>query len=92
MVKAGRTNVHDEERSGPPSVVSDDLHNFDKTFVKTALYNFRIFVCISTISTYSSLRDYHSYARLLQVLSKMDSKNAHGCTQSAENCFGFDFF
>jgi hypothetical protein len=25
MFKDGRTNVHDEKRSGPPSVVSDDL-------------------------------------------------------------------
>jgi hypothetical protein len=25
MFKDGRTNVHDEERSGQPSVVSDDL-------------------------------------------------------------------
>jgi hypothetical protein len=25
MVKDGRTNVHDEERSGRPSVVSDDF-------------------------------------------------------------------
>jgi transposase len=25
MFKDGRTNVHDEERSGRPSVVSDDL-------------------------------------------------------------------
>jgi transposase len=25
MFKVGRTNVHDEERSGRPSVVSDDL-------------------------------------------------------------------
>jgi hypothetical protein len=25
MFKVGRTNVHNEKRSGPPSVVSDDL-------------------------------------------------------------------
>jgi hypothetical protein len=25
MLKDGRTNVHDEERGGPPSVVSDDV-------------------------------------------------------------------
>jgi hypothetical protein len=28
---------------------------------------------------------------LSQVMSKMGSKNAHGCTQNAQNGFGFDF-
>jgi hypothetical protein len=31
MFKDGRTNVHDEERRGWPSVVRDDLQSVDKT-------------------------------------------------------------
>jgi hypothetical protein len=45
MLKDGRTNVHDEERSGPPSVVSDDLFKaLTKNEQNMALYNFRTFV------------------------------------------------
>jgi hypothetical protein len=56
---------------------------------KMAFHNFRIFAWISTNFTHSSLLDYHSYIMLSQVLCKMSSKNAHGCTQNAENGFGY---
>jgi hypothetical protein len=44
MFKDGRTNVHDEERSGRPSVVSDDLvQSNNKIFVKDGVSQFQKF-------------------------------------------------
>jgi hypothetical protein len=44
MFKDGRTNVHDEERSGRPSVVSDGLvQSVDKNFVKDSTSQFQNF-------------------------------------------------
>jgi hypothetical protein len=40
---------------------------------------------------HSSL-SHHSQARLSQVLRKMSSENAHGCTQKEDKSLGFDFF
>jgi hypothetical protein len=46
MFKDGQTDVHNEERSGRPSVVSDDLvQSIDKKFVKddaSQFQNFRV--------------------------------------------------
>jgi hypothetical protein len=46
MFEDGRTHVHVEERSGGPSVVSDDLvQSVDKKKMrKTGLHNIRIFM------------------------------------------------
>jgi hypothetical protein len=45
MFKDGQTNVHDEERSGWPSVVGDDLvESVGQKICETALHDFRIFV------------------------------------------------
>jgi transposase len=43
MFKDGRTNVHDEDRSGRPCVVSEDLVRSvgQKNLWKTALHSFR---------------------------------------------------
>jgi transposase len=47
MFKDGRTNVHDEERSGRPSVVSDDLvQTVAKQFVKDGASQFQNF-CVN---------------------------------------------
>jgi transposase len=44
MFKDGRTDVHDEERSGRPSVVSDDLvRSVDQKFVKDGALQFQDF-------------------------------------------------
>jgi hypothetical protein len=56
-----------------------------------ALHNFRTFMWISTNFTHCSVQDYRCWARLLQVLHKIGSENAHGCTQKAENGFDYDF-
>jgi hypothetical protein len=93
MFKDVRTNVHDETRTGRPSVVSDDLvQSVDqkKKLWKTALHNFTAFLWIYPNYTHSSLRDYCSYARLSQVLRNIGSENAHGCAQNAENGFSFE--
>jgi transposase len=46
MFKHGRTNVHDEERSGRPSVVSDDFVQsvYQKICEFVNFHNFRTFV------------------------------------------------
>jgi hypothetical protein len=61
MFKDGRTNVHDEERGGRPSAVSDWSCSkcSPKNLWKTALHNFRTFVWISTHFMHRSLWDYH---------------------------------
>jgi hypothetical protein len=74
-----RTNVHDEERSGPPSVVSDNL-------VQSERWHFTSSEFPQILALFST--NYHSYARLSRVLRKMSSENARGCAQSAKNGFG----
>jgi hypothetical protein len=45
MFKDGRTNVHDEERSGQPSIVSDDLvQSVDQISVKDGASQFQNFL------------------------------------------------
>jgi hypothetical protein len=57
MFKDGRTNVHDEEQSGRPFVVSDDLvQNVDQKFVKDGASQFQNFLanfqkCYALFST-----------------------------------------
>jgi len=41
MFKTGRTNVHDEERSGRPTIVTDELVAKIKRFMKTAASQLR---------------------------------------------------
>jgi hypothetical protein len=87
MLKDGRTNAHDEERNGWPSVVSDILFKMlTKKFVKDSASQFQNFrVNFHTFHALFSTR--LSQARLSQVLRKMVSENAHGCAQNAENSF-----
>jgi hypothetical protein len=75
----GRTNIHDEERSGRPSIVSDELVQcVDQKFVRDGASQFQKFRV-----------DYHSYARLPQVLCKMVSEKYSQVAQNAENGFSF---
>jgi hypothetical protein len=37
MLKDGRTNVHDEERSSRPFVLSDDIQSVDQKFMKDGI-------------------------------------------------------
>jgi hypothetical protein len=52
----GWTDVHVEEQSGLPSVVSE----WSYSEWKMPLHNFRTLLCISTNSTHCSLQDCHS--------------------------------
>jgi hypothetical protein len=45
---------------------------------------------ISTDFTHCSLSEYHSNARLSQVLYNMGPKDAYGCIQNTETGFDFD--
>jgi hypothetical protein len=76
MFKDGGTNVHDEERSGRPFVVSDDLFQS----VDQKICESRRFI-ISELS-----------CEFPQILRKVGAENAHGCAQNAENGFDFDVF
>jgi hypothetical protein len=69
----GRTNVHDEERNGRPSVVSDDLvQSVDKKFAKDGVSQFQNFrVDFHKFHALFSTR--LSQARLSQILRNMGS-------------------
>jgi transposase len=89
MFKDGRRDVHDEER-GRPSVVSRDLvQSVDQKICERRRFTISE---LFFVNFHCSVREYHSYARLSQVLRKMGSENAHGCAQNAKNGFGFDIF
>jgi hypothetical protein len=88
MFKDGRINVHDEERSGGTSEMSDDLvQSVDQIICE----RWRFTISELSCEFPQPPRDYHSQARLSQVLHRMGSENAHGCAQNEENDFGFDF-
>jgi hypothetical protein len=75
MFRDGQTNVCDIEQSGKPSAVSDDY-----------VQNVDQKICQRECFTISELS-----CEFLQISCKMDSENAHTCTQNAENCFFIDF-
>jgi hypothetical protein len=60
--------------------------SWPKYLLKTVLHICKTCMWISTNFMHSSVWDYY------QVLHKMGSENAHGCTQNAENGFIIDFF
>jgi hypothetical protein len=62
-----------------------------KKFVRDGDSQFQNFFVNFHNFLHCSLWDYHSRVRLSQVLCKTGSENAHGCTQTAENIFGFNF-
>jgi hypothetical protein len=101
MFKAGQANKCSQWRvkwsvshCSHCSHCSDDLVKSvdQKILWKLELHNYRTFVWISSNFTHCSLWDYHSLARLSQVLPKMGFENAHWCAQNAENGFSFGFF
>jgi hypothetical protein len=75
------SKMGDEERSSRSSVVSDDL-------IQREIRHFRISDLLCEFHALFSMR--LSQAWISQVLHKMVT-NAHRCTQSTENGFGFDF-
>jgi hypothetical protein len=87
MLKDGRKNIHHKEQSGRQSAVGDDL-------VETERWHFTISELSHEFSLISRTVLYETItvgARLSQVFHKMGSENAHGCTHSTDNDFGFDF-
>jgi hypothetical protein len=73
MFKDRRTDVHNEERSGRSSVVSDDLvQSVDQKFVKSGASHFQNFhVNLHKLHTLSSMG--LTQTTLSQVLCKMGS-------------------
>jgi hypothetical protein len=62
MVKDGRANSYSRRRAKWSAICFEWLYFskcYPKIFWKMTLYNFRIFMWISTDFTHSSLRDYH---------------------------------
>jgi hypothetical protein len=78
MFKDGRTNVHDEEQSSRPSLVSDLVQSVNQSICERWRFTISEFSCEfpETSRTVYSLRDYLCLARLSQVLLKMGSENA----------------
>jgi hypothetical protein len=76
MFRDGQTNVCDIEHSGQPPAVSDDY-----------VQNVDQKICRRECLTMSELS-----CEFLQISCKMDSENAHRCTQNADNCFITDLF
>jgi hypothetical protein len=90
MIKDGRLNVQDEERSGRQSVVSDDLgQDVDQKICERRLFTILEFSCEFSQISSAVLYEIISQARISYVLRKMGSEHAHGCPQNAKN--GFDF-
>jgi hypothetical protein len=84
LFKDGRADVHDEERSGRPFVVSDNLvQSVDQKMSERQRF------IISELSCQFSQNSRTILYELSQVLRKMGSENAHGCAQNAENGVGF---
>jgi hypothetical protein len=55
-----------------------------KTIVKNGAWTISALYCEFPDITRDSLRDYHSWNMLSQVLRRMVSENAHGCSQNSE--------
>jgi hypothetical protein len=90
--KDGRRNVHDKERSGRPSVVSDDfVLSADQNICERRHFTISELSCefpqISRIVLYEII----TVRLICHVLRKMGFENDHGCALNAENGFGFDF-
>jgi hypothetical protein len=85
MFKDAPTDVHDEERSGRPSVVTDDfVQSINKKFVKDGASHFQNFRV-----NFHKLHTIFSTGLSQLVLRKTVSENY--CAQNAKNDFGFDF-
>jgi hypothetical protein len=91
MFKDGRRNVHDEERNGWPSVVSNDLfQSVEQKICERRRFTISELSCefpqISLTVLYEIITvklGYHKFR------AKMVSENDHGYTQ---NALGFDFY
>jgi hypothetical protein len=68
----GRKNIHNEERTGQPFVVNDDLvQSVDQKISERRRFTiFKLSCEFPQISRTCLLRDYDGYARLSQVLRK----------------------
>jgi hypothetical protein len=86
MFKDGQANKCSwGEQSGRPAVVSDDLvQSVDQKICERQGFKISELSCEFPQISSTLLYEIISYARLLQVLHNMGSKNAHGCTQNRE--------
>jgi hypothetical protein len=81
MFKDGRTNIHDEERSGRPSVVSDDLVQS----VDQKICGRRRFTISELSSEFPQILHTILYEIITvrlgyhKVLRNIGSENTHGC-------------
>jgi hypothetical protein len=92
MFKDGRTNVHDEESSGRPSIVSDDLAQSDENICERRRFTVSEASCEFPQISRAVLYEIITLAYAITSFTKMGSENAHGCVENAENDFGFDIF
>jgi hypothetical protein len=94
MFKDRWTNVHDEERSGWLSVVSDDLvQSVDQKICERRRFTISAlsyeFLQISYTAIYEIITVRRSFCKFC---TRWVSENAHKFTQNGESGLGFDFF
>jgi hypothetical protein len=83
MFRDGWTDVHDEEQSGRPSEVSDDLvQSVDQKICERWWFTISDLVC-----EFSQI----SHTVLCKIITVRLGYH-HKCIQNAENGFGFDFY
>jgi hypothetical protein len=83
MFKDGRTNFHDEEWSGRPSVISGDLvQSVDQQFVSDDASQFQNFR-VNLLKFHAIfLTEFSQLGWGSRFLRKIGSENAHGYTQN----------
>ncbi|GBM69536.1 hypothetical protein AVEN_148365-1 [Araneus ventricosus] len=80
----GRTNVHDEERIGRPSVVNDGLvAKVNEKIRENRRFTIRmLFDEFPQISKFCFARDCHKSLKLSQIVFPLGSENSDGCPQN----------
>ncbi|GBN05015.1 hypothetical protein AVEN_164093-1 [Araneus ventricosus] len=78
----GRTNVHDEARSGRPSVVNDGLVTKVNEKIRENRRFTMLFDEFPQISKICFARDCHKSLKLSQIVFPLGSENAYGCPQN----------
>jgi hypothetical protein len=93
MFKDGGTDIHDEERSGRPFIVSDDLvQSVGQKICERQCITISELSCEFPQISHTVLYDITVRLGCHKFLHKMGSRNAHRFAQNTENGFGFDFF
>ncbi|GBM53551.1 hypothetical protein AVEN_569-1 [Araneus ventricosus] len=79
----GRTNVHDEARSGRPSVVNDGLvAKVNEKIRENRRFTIRMLFDEFPQISKTVLREIHKSLKLSQIVFPLGSENAYGCPRN----------